>query len=70
MALREVLRDVHSAEREMATTKRSSVWVAASVAPKVHATPEWVAHPAGVRGGVQAVAFLRRTRMVRKLRLW
>jgi hypothetical protein len=70
MALREVLKDVQSAERELATTKGSSVWVAANVAPQVHATSEWVALPAGVRGGVQAVAFLRRTRMVRKLRLW
>ncbi len=66
MVLREVHKTVQTAEQELATTKGSSVWVAASIAPGVRRSPEWAAHPAGVRGGVAAVAFLRRTRWARR----
>jgi hypothetical protein len=66
LVLREILKTVQAAEQELATTKGSSVWVAASVAHGVHATPEWAAHPVGVRCGVETVAFLRRKKVTRK----
>jgi hypothetical protein len=65
MGLRGVLRTVQEAEQELATTKGSSVWVAAHVARVVRRSAEWAAHPAGMRCGVEAVAFLRRTRTAR-----
>jgi hypothetical protein len=67
MMPREILRTVQDAEQELATTKGSSVWVAASIAPGVRRPPEWAAHPVGIRCGVEAVAFFRRTKMARKL---
>jgi hypothetical protein len=69
MVVRDVLRTVQDAEQELATTKGSSVWVVATVARRVHRPPGWAAHPAGVRCGVETVAFLRLppTRMARRL---
>jgi hypothetical protein len=61
MGLREIFTTVEEAEARLATTQKSCVWVAARIAHRVRHSREWAAHPAGVRGGVETVAFLRRT---------
>jgi hypothetical protein len=61
MGLREIFTSVEDAEERLATTHGSCVWVAARIAHRVRRSREWSAHPAGVRCGVEAVAFVRLT---------